>query len=52
MADKFDLNPNLLEWKTRHQTPLENDDYWPLVDTVGLLYSNLLATLIFTETPA
>ena len=35
MADKFDSNPNLLEWKTRPQTPLENEDYWPLVDTVA-----------------
>ena len=35
MADKFALSPNLLEWKTGPQTPLENEDYWPLVDTVS-----------------
>ena len=35
MAKQFDLNPNLLECKTHPQTPLENVDYWPLVETVS-----------------
>ena len=35
MAKQFDFNLNLLESKTNRETPLENVDYWPLVDTVG-----------------
>ena len=44
MAKQFDLNPNLLESKTNPETPLENVDYWLLVDTVS--YSVQLCSLL------
>ena len=53
MAKKFDLNPNLLESKTNPETPLENVDYWLLVDTVGYSVqptATLLTTSIYIET--